>query len=303
MRRPPSSGAIRFGSAVALYRSKWFALGMLVATGAWGFHVAAMALAPLSIVQTVISGGLVLLTVLAERCFGFSVGRRQCIGVGLMAIGLILLTLTLPHTGGAHSHYSRVAMAALRVRRCSSSARCSCCRPSSAPVTSTTASSSAAPRASCSASPTSRSRRSPARSGHAGPLGLLSPWLAVALIASIVAFYASARGLQVGEAVPVITLTSAGANVSAIAGGIIVFGDPMASNPLGIVLQSLAFILVIAAAAVMPAPMRAAEAVAAGAATASRFAARWTVRAGSRRRLAPTALPTADVPSTRSCHC
>ena len=99
--------------------------------------------------------------------------------------------------------------------------------------------------------------------GHSGFFGLLSPWLAVAIIASVVAFYASARGLQVGEPVPVITLTSAGANISAIAGGIIVFGDPMASNPLGIVLQSLAFVLVIAAAAVMPAPMRAAEAVAA----------------------------------------
>ena len=33
---------------------------------------------------------------------------------------------------------------------------------------------------------------------------MLSPWLAVAVIASIVAFYASARGLQDGEAVPVI---------------------------------------------------------------------------------------------------
>ena len=31
-------------SAVALYSSKWFALGMLVATGAWGFHVGVVAL-------------------------------------------------------------------------------------------------------------------------------------------------------------------------------------------------------------------------------------------------------------------
>src|SRR5919201_7119304 len=98
-------------SAVALYSSKWFAIGMLAATGAWAFHVAAMALAPLSIVQTVISGGIVLLTVLAERCFGFQVGKRQFIGVALMAAGLVLLTITLPHTGGAHSHYSRVGMA------------------------------------------------------------------------------------------------------------------------------------------------------------------------------------------------
>src|ERR1051325_2425391 len=71
-------------TAIELYSSKWFALGMLVATGAWGFHVAAMALAPLSIVQTVISGGLVFLTVLAERYFGFQVGRRQLLGVALM---------------------------------------------------------------------------------------------------------------------------------------------------------------------------------------------------------------------------
>src|ERR671932_1292098 len=57
-------------SAVALFRSKWFAIGMAVAMGAWVFHVAAMALAPLSIVQAVISGGLVCLTVLAERVLG-----------------------------------------------------------------------------------------------------------------------------------------------------------------------------------------------------------------------------------------
>src|SRR3954471_19278264 len=78
-------------SARALFSSPWFALGMLVATGAWGFHVAALALAPLSLVQTVISGGLVLLTVLAERFFGFQVGRRQILGVALMAGGLVLL--------------------------------------------------------------------------------------------------------------------------------------------------------------------------------------------------------------------
>ena len=37
---------------------------------------------------------------------------------------------------------------------------------------------------------------------HGGSALLLSPWLLVALLASVVAFYASARGLQDGEAVP-----------------------------------------------------------------------------------------------------
>src|ERR671926_899191 len=92
-------------SGAALFRSKWFAIGMLVAVGAWLFHVAAMALAPLSVVQALISGGLVFLTVLAERYFGCSVGPRQWIGVGLTALGLALLAVTLP-THAGHASYS-----------------------------------------------------------------------------------------------------------------------------------------------------------------------------------------------------
>jgi hypothetical protein len=91
---------------------------------------------------------------------------------------------------------------------------------------------------------------------------LLSPWLFTCIAASVIAFYASARGLQKGEAVPVITLTSAAANVTAISGGILVFGDPMPNDPLGIVIQSFAFVLVIVAAALTPAPLRAARATA-----------------------------------------
>src|SRR3712207_4328089 len=99
-------------SAAGLFRSKWFTIGMLVAVGAWLLHVAAMAMAPLSIVQAVISGGLVFLTVLAERFFGFRIGTRQWLGVGLTALGLVLLTVTLPSGTGAHSSYSVAAMVA-----------------------------------------------------------------------------------------------------------------------------------------------------------------------------------------------
>jgi len=74
-------------SAIGLWKSRWFAIGMLVAAGAFVLHVAALALAPLSLVQAVISGGLVFLTVLADRVFGFDVGARQWAGVGLTALG------------------------------------------------------------------------------------------------------------------------------------------------------------------------------------------------------------------------
>ena len=75
------------------------------------------------------------------------------------------------------------------------------------------------------------------------------------MLASIVAFYASARGLQDGDAVPVIAVTGTAANIAGIAGGIVVFGDPMAGSTMGVIVESLAFVLVIVACALMPAPM------------------------------------------------
>ena len=81
-------------SAADLFSSRWFAIGWLVAIFAWGLHVGALALAPLSIVQAVLSGGLVFLAVLAERFFGFDLGRRQWVGVIITAAGLVVIGLT-----------------------------------------------------------------------------------------------------------------------------------------------------------------------------------------------------------------
>src|SRR3954451_21711744 len=64
-------------SAAALFSSKWWAIGMAVAVGVWVLHVVALAMAAMSLVQAVISGGLVFLAVLADRWFGFSLGPRE----------------------------------------------------------------------------------------------------------------------------------------------------------------------------------------------------------------------------------
>jgi hypothetical protein len=89
-----------------------------------------------------------------------------------------------------------------------------------------------------------------------GPLlGLVSPWTLTAMIAGVIGFYASARSLQIGNGVEVIAITSVVANLAAIFGGIIVFHD--GSGPAGIAARFVAFCLVIAGAALMPAPMRA----------------------------------------------
>jgi hypothetical protein len=91
-----------------------------------------------------------------------------------------------------------------------------------------------------------------------GVLGLLTPWSLVTAAASVAAFYASAKGLQDGDAVPVIAVTGTAANVSGIVGGIIVFGDPLSADPVALTIQCVAFVLVLFAAWLMPAPVRAA---------------------------------------------
>jgi hypothetical protein len=99
--------------------------------------------------------------------------------------------------------------------------------------------------------------RAPPHASHPPLHGLLSPWTLTAMIAGVIAFYASARSLQIGEGVEVSALTSVAANLAAIIGGILVFHEPIGSAPVEIGARFLAFCLVIAGAALMPAPMRA----------------------------------------------
>src|SRR5206468_8233785 len=86
-------------SSLELFRSRLYTIGILVATGSWALHVAALSLAPISLVQTVIAGGLVLLTVVADRVFGLVVTRREWVGVALTAAGLATLAATLDGVG------------------------------------------------------------------------------------------------------------------------------------------------------------------------------------------------------------
>jgi uncharacterized membrane protein len=247
-----------FRSARLLYSSKWFTLGMLTATASWGLHVGALALAPMSVVQVSLAAGVVFIAIMAERLFGFKVGRRQWIGLMLTACGLVLLGLTLPSLHGAHSHFSAEAMIPFEAGLFGLGGLLLMGPRMGGPVEHHGVMLGAAAGILFGVSDTAIKALTGITGSH-GLLGLvLSPWLAVAVAASVVAFYASARGLQDGDAVPVIAVTGTAANIAGIAGGIVVFGDPMAGSPLGVVLQALAFVLVVIASAMMPAPVRAA---------------------------------------------
>ncbi|MGI8624913.1 MAG: hypothetical protein ACR2NB_15855 [Solirubrobacteraceae bacterium] len=252
-------------SAKSLFSQKWFAIGFAVAASAFVFHVAALALAPLSTVQVVLAGGVVLIAVMADRLFGITVGRRQLVGLALTAIGLVLLVVTLPQVSGAHSSFSLSAMIAFEAGLFGLGGLLIL-----------------GPRAGLGGHQHHGVMLGAASGvlfgvsdvaikaltglvGEIGWLGLVSPWLVVCVAACVVAFYASAKGLQDGEAVSVIAITGTAASVSCIASGVIVFGDPMPGDALGIVVQAVAFIMVVVASALMPAPLSSVQSTRAGA--------------------------------------
>jgi drug/metabolite transporter (DMT)-like permease len=241
-----------------LFSSKWFTIGMIIATGSWGLHVAALALAPMSVVQVSLAGGVVLIAVMADRLFGFRVGPRQWVGLLLTAAGLVMLGVTLPAMHGAHSHFSQAAMISFEAGLFGLGGLLIMGPRMGGQAEHHGVMLGAASGVLFGVSDTAIKALTGIVGAH-GALGLLlSPWLLVAVLASIVAFYASARGLQDGDAVPVIAVTGTAANIAGIAGGIVVFGDPVAGSPIGIICQALAFVLVVVAAALMPAPVRSA---------------------------------------------
>src|SRR5437588_3884274 len=214
-------------SAVALFRSKWFMIGWLAALVAWLLRVGALALAPLSLGQAVISGGIVLLGLLAERFFDLDVTRRQWIGLGLLGLGMAVLGVTA-HGDSNHSSYGILAITAFEIGAVGLGLGFAMgCREerlrdqhglllgivggiffgvSDISIKALTG-------------------------GSHGALGVFGPWTFIGILTAVGAFFATARSLQIGNAVGVIAATTSAANVLGIIGGILVFGDQLGSGP------------------------------------------------------------------------
>ncbi|HEX2087149.1 MAG TPA: hypothetical protein VHF89_15820 [Solirubrobacteraceae bacterium] len=252
---PPVEFTRPVSSSLALFRSPWYTLGIVVATASWGLHVAALALAPISLVQTTIAGGLVLLTVIADRLFAHEVTRREWIGVALTAAGLAFLAATMGSTGKeAHSDYEPATLAVygglaaavgavLVVAAARGHRRDGYLLAASAGLL-------------WGASDVTIKALSSVLDER-GIGVLLHPLAAVIAALSLLGLLVSARSLQLGGAVAVIAVTSAAANIVTIASGPIVFGEPMPEDALGLTARIVAFALVIGAASLTPPPLAA----------------------------------------------
>ena len=229
--------------------SRWFAAGWALAAVAWLIHVAALSMAPISLVQAVLAGGAVTLAVISQRVFGDPVERQQWLALLLGGVGLALLAITVPQLRGSHSEFSVGAILSFE--------------GGLALVASGLALG-------------HRSERLAARRGvllaalagiliaFAGiaikglfgaegvSIAVIAPWIALTVVCGVLAQYATVAALQGGQAIETIGLLGLVANATQIAGGVLVFGDPLSANPLGIALQTSAFAMVCASALLLP---------------------------------------------------
>jgi drug/metabolite transporter (DMT)-like permease len=236
-------------SARALAQSRWFAAGWGLAAAAWLIHVAALSMAPISLVQAVLAGGAVTLAVMSQRLFGDTVERRQWLALLLGGAGLALLIVTVPHFGNSHSEFAvgpilgfegGLALVAAGLALGHRSERLAARRGI---LLATLAG-------------TLFALAGIAIKGLTGAGGasiaVVLPWVALIVVCGGLAQYTAVAALQRGGAIETIGLMGLVANATQIAAGLVVFGDPLSTDPLGIALQATAFAMVCLSALLLP---------------------------------------------------
>jgi drug/metabolite transporter (DMT)-like permease len=232
----------------SLAGSPWFAAGWGLAALAWLAHVAALSLAPISLVQAVLAGGAVTLAVISQRLFGDRVERRQWLALALGGAGLGLLAATLPHFHGAQSGFSLAAIVsfegglvllaagiALGHRAGRLTERSGVLLAVLAGILFALA-----------------GIAIKALTGGAGGWPMIASLLLLTVLSGALAQYTAVAALQNGGAIETIGLMGIVANATQIVGGILVFGDPLSPSPLGIVLQVAALAMVCFSALLLP---------------------------------------------------
>jgi drug/metabolite transporter (DMT)-like permease len=236
-------------SARNLATSRWFAAGWGLAAAAWLLHVAALSMAPISLVQAVLAGGAVTLAVMSQRLFGDQIERRQWLALLVGGAGLALLIVTVPHFGSNHSEFTAGAILGFEGGLALIAAGIALGHRSERLVT----------------------RRGIHLAALAGILfalagiaikgltgaggasiAIIVPWVALIVLCGGLAQYAAVAALQRGGAIESIGLMGLVANATQIAAGLLVFGDPLSTNPLGIALQATAFAMVCLSALLLP---------------------------------------------------
>ena len=226
----------------AAFGSRLWLIGLAVGSMGFVLQLLALSMAPLSLVQAFVAGGLALAAPLASFGFGHPLTRTEWRSVTLMAGALAVLAIGAAPQG-SHPEFDAeslavylggislvtLVVAVMSERR--RSALLGLAAGSFYGVLDT-------------------SLKALTDLNHGGGLdaALGSPWLLVALAAAAAAFFSFQRALQTGRALPAIALMEAGADSIAIIAGFVAFGDLLGSWPAMASVHVAAFVAVVVAA-------------------------------------------------------
>lgn len=87
-----------------LLTDRGWLLGFAMESGGFLLYAAALALAPLALVQSIAAGGIGLLAFLSVRLTGGRLGSRRLIGVIVAVLGLVALAISLANGSGGEGH-------------------------------------------------------------------------------------------------------------------------------------------------------------------------------------------------------
>jgi hypothetical protein len=222
-----------------LLRSRLWLAGAAAGVLSSGLHVAALADAPLSLVQAFTAGGLALTVPVAARAFGHRLERSELRAVFVMVAALSLLGL------GAGTHVAAGI-------------------PAQALAAAVAVAAIAAAVLACPLSDRCRGRLLGAAGGvlygaadavtkavtmvHGGLIAAAtSPWMVVLVLLCVAAFGCFQRGLQLGAAIPVIAVMTGATNAVAIIIGLVVFAEPLGAAPGFAAMHVVAFALAVGA--------------------------------------------------------
>ena len=253
--RPPVSLRSPVRTLASMLGSGWWRVGLLFAVTGFLLHLVALAVAPISLVQAFVAGGLALVAPLAARVFHHRLTRAERRAVPLMAVSLAALSLGIanPPRPLAFDPVSLGLYLAVLLVAALLSPRF---RPSSA----------AGARSGSLLRGAGQLDEGARRPGPAGRAGR-RPRLAIpdrGGLQAIAAFFCFQRALQLNRPLAAIAVMEAGATGGGVLAGFIAFGDPLGASSFLDIVHLAAFAGVgVAAWILAPAQVRLAQPVAA----------------------------------------
>lgn len=210
------SGSIRMLRA-SIRDPMWLG-GQVTGWAGFAVQIAAVALAPLALVQAFAAGGLVLSVPLASGIFGYPITRRQATAIVAIAIALGVLGVGIVP---GHEHYAPLALGVGVVVALGLGSSLALARNPSADAVA----------AGVFYGVADASIKATTLSVHAGQPYRAGVWALLAGLGTFLGFIAFQRALRHGHAVNGISLMTATATLAGVVFGVGLFGEHLGSDP------------------------------------------------------------------------